>query len=622
MINTQTDLNVINIKQLESPQSKIFSFNIDVHKMLESEGIKHEIAENYLSRAERLKLFDFVTSYHDWYNNKPLLKDLEFEGINLLGLLDTHEFYSYLIPELSSFLTIKRIIEKEQPERIITSTTFSIIVKTLVTEKKTDVEIYRNVSTTQLHWDKISIKYNLGRFPISFTISWTMYVKIKNFLETILRKILGLELDLKTNRKTILLLEFNPAAYHELLSQLSKYDRNVVLLNRRRSVAWNFKSIKTLYNSKCKLVNFKKLLGDERNQISSLANHYLEKLKKLWSNEEFFTRLFSIEGHSFWPLIKDVMINTYENRIVEYVELLIISKKIFERINVSCIGSLNEIGTTEKAILDMNKNHAHSILLEHGYSNYVSESSRFAITSYPPYLRDKVALWGNVQKQYLVEHREIDPNKILITGSPRHDIFFRRQLIKKSNSRKTILITPHPIAEIFGQSDTNTHIRFENLVTNLCSIIKKMVNVKIIVKLHPSQVEHNNRIRALFRNIDPTIPVYLLNPIMDLLESSDAVVNISPRGFDPSTVILEALILNKPTMNIILDDNFYEFQYVKDRAVLSISDKDDLHSNLSNILFNDEFRTELMNNGRKHVQNYLSNCGTASAYLANLLNSY
>ena len=77
---------------------------MQVHKMLEEIGVKHEIAENYLSSDERLKLFDLVSSYRDWYKNKPILNDLEFEGVNLLGLLDTHEFQSYVLPELLNFL--------------------------------------------------------------------------------------------------------------------------------------------------------------------------------------------------------------------------------------------------------------------------------------------------------------------------------------------------------------------------------------------------------------------------------------------------------------------------------------------------------------------------------------
>ena len=56
--------------------------------------------------------------------------------------------------------------------------------------------------------------------------------------------------------------------------------------------------------------------------------------------------------------------------------------------------------------------------------------------------------------------------------------------------------------------------------------------------------------------------------------------------------------------------------------MITLSDKSDLEKNLSDILFNQEFRNELINNGRKHVRHFLSNCGTASEHLASILGSY
>lgn len=622
-INDVNDLQILNIKELKSLEYKIFSFNMSGHKILEQNNIEHEIADNLLSINERLQLFDFITNYHNWYEQKPLLNELEFEGVNLLGLLDVHEFYHFLMPEIRKFLIIKKIIEKEKPEKIIVTTPLSTMTELLIGKKNIHAEIRNIPLTKSLHWDKVTIKFNVGTFPLSFNLSWTNYTKIKNLLESTLCRVFYLWHDFSNKRKAILLLEFNPSAYSNLLSDLAKYDKNIILLNRRRSAFWNLESINTIRKNKCKLLNLQKLLDDDdKKQIFSLTKHYLQNLEKLWTNDNFFNDLFSLEGHSFWFMIKDVMIDTYKKRIGEYVEFVIMAKKIFEKINISCIVSLNQIGTTEKTILNMNKKQITSVLLEHGYSNYIPDTSRFDITSYPQCLKDKIAVWGDVQKEYLTKHKKMDPNRILSIGSPRHDSFFKRKNLKKSHKYKTILIAPHPIVEMTGQSDTNTYIRFEKLIKSICSIIKALPNTKIIVKLHPSQLEHNNDIKELFREIDATIPVYHLKPIIELIESSDAVLTISPEGYDPSTIILESLILNKPTMNIVLDDNLYEFQYVKDNAIISLSDKSDLSQSISDILFNEKIRTKLIDNGVLHISNFLNNRGKASEVLANLLTSY
>ena len=88
----------------------------------------------------------------------------------------------------------------------------------------------------------------------------------------------------KNDRKSILLIEINPASFADLLFQLGKFDRNIILLNRRRSAVWNLDSIHALRNGKCKLVNFKKILANEKNQILKLQDTYIEKLEKILDN--------------------------------------------------------------------------------------------------------------------------------------------------------------------------------------------------------------------------------------------------------------------------------------------------------------------------------------------------
>ena len=98
-------------------------------------------------------------------------------------------------------------------------------------------------------------------------------------------------------------------------------------------------------------------------------------------------------------------------------------------------------------------------------------------------------------------------------------------------------------------------------------------------------------------------------------------INIFPELF-PSTVLLEGLILKKPIMNISLYDRTYEFEFEKDKSVLSIKDSDDLEKNIKKLLFDKELQSRLIQNGTKHVNRYLSNPGYASEELARSLNSY
>ena len=614
-----TDISNLAI-ELKAEEIKIFSFNVNVHKILEKEAIPHEIAENYLSSDDRSSAYDLTLNLYDWYNNHPILQNFKFENVNLLGMLDTAEFHQLVIGNLIDFLLVKKIIEKERPEKIFTTKNLYNTVKILIHDEKTDVSIYGSDRQYALPWDKIQIKLNLGRIPISFHVGRKKYLTVVTLIESILSKVLNLRLN-PNDKKSILLLEFDPSKYENLLSSLSKYDVNVILFNKRRTSLWSLKSIRSVLHSKCKIINSNKFLPSDKNQITSIIDNYYEKLDQIFSDDTIFHKIFLIHDQSFWPCIKTILIDTYRKRISEYIPLLISTKMIFEKINLSCILALNVIGETEKSIIQVNKGNIPFIMLAHGFANHIRELKKFDIFHMYPLLKDKIAVWGNIQKNYLITEREFDTDRILVTGSPRHDHFFQRNK-KINHSKKTILITPHPISNLSGMADTNLYLRLENLLKNLCMIFKKIPNTKIIIKLHPGQDDYSHNMITLLRGIDSSIPIYQLNPIIDLIKSCDLLINISPESYEPSTVIMEGLIMNKPVINIALDDKFYEFPFVKENAVLSISDKSDLEKILNDVLFNQDLQLNLQKNGQIFLAKYLVNRGDASENLAKIITSY
>ena len=589
------------------------------HTSLDKNHIQHEIAENYLNKSDKLKIFDLTVSYYDWYDNKEFSDSFDFEGVNLLSLLDTAEFHQHVIECLFDFLTIKRIIEKEEPREIVATTKFSNIIKSLIKKKEIILTIHESTSTRYLAWDKIQIKFNVGSYPISFYLARSTYSKIKNMLETVFCNTLNLWYN-SGSKKSILLLEFNPSTYKDLLVNLRKLDKDIILINRRRPAIWNLDSIKTLRNSKCKILNMNNMLDSvTKNKIELITREYLKKLDDLFSKEDIFLNLFLCEGYSFWPSIKDALITAYQNRVSEYILFLLSAKKLFEKVDISCIVSLNVIGETEKIILGANKNRSLSIMMEHGFANYNHDLMRYDVLSNYPLLQDKIAVWGDIQKKYLIEHRKFDENKILVVGSPRHDVFFNRKTKLIRNNQKIVLLTIVPITETTGQGDTNLHIKFELFVNELCRIIKSISGIKLIVKLHPGQTEHNSEIIELFKSIDSDIPVYQLTPILDLIERCDIMININPESCDTSTVIMEGLIMKKPIITAFLDNLHHEIEFVKDNATISVSDHTNLEKIIRDILFNEDTQNRLLKNSEAHMKKYLANHGIASKRFSEML---
>ena len=614
LVNNYNDVDSIDTNDLTD--TKIFSLNIETHKHLEKRNISHEIGETYLSENERIKLFDKAVDFHNWYEKNKDLKFFEFENINLLGLLDTVEFHTFLINELITFFTIHNIIENEQPNRIFSSQNLSEIIKLLVTDN-IEYNFYTNQFSQKLQWDEITVKQNIGPLPISFNISRNTFSKIKSIWERIICSFFNLWFNFKnSDQKTILFLEFYPPLYEKLLFNLQKNGYNIIFLNRRKPAVFDYKSIKLLRKVNGKIINPNNLINsDEKNQIQIVANEYLEKIESIFSNDEIFDNLFNFNNYNLWKLVKNKLLETYKIRLYDYVLSLKFSKNLFKKINVSCILGLNEIGETEKSIIASKNNKIPTILLEHGFSNFSSESARFGILANYSNFNDKIAVWSDKQKSFLIDFFKLDPSRIIVSGSPRHDYLFENNEPTINTKNKTILIAPTPITQIQGFDTTDIHLQYELILRKILTTLKKL-NCNIVIKLHPSQNIHNKMIKNLVSQIDKKIPIHLISPINELIDLSDIVITITPESWAPSTIILESLIQNRPIININLDKHLQEFDFIKTESILSISNNSDVEKNISDLILDDELQDKLIQNGQKFVKTFLHNPGTASLTLA------
>ena len=355
-------------------------------------------------------------------------------------------------------------------------------------------------------------------------------------------------------------------------------------------------------------------------KIRYLTEHYQKNLSDIWLNDELFFKIFMVEQCSFWPLIKNALFSIYHERMEDYIEIIMLSKYL-TNLEISCIVSLNVFGETEKAVLNIN-NKTRSILLEHGFTNYVPEISLFDNSSmYNSLFKDKIALWGEIQKQYLVSQYNIQEEKILVCGSPRYDSYFKMEPKLQISSKKTILITPGMFDETNGLYDTKSFLRYEMVLTKLFSELKKIPDIEIIVKLHPDTQRNNLYIEKFIEKLDPGVTIHQFSSIKDVIGMADLIINIHTELF-PSTVLLEGMIMKKPIMNIRIPDEQFDFEFIKDEAVLQVSYDSDFQKPLQKILSESQYKRELIENGVKHVSRYLSHPGQASVYLADILNSY
>ena len=612
-VTNSTDLSLIT-----TPDVEIFSFDYESHKNLEKLNIKHIVGEEFLGDSERFHIFDKVKEFRDWYDN-PLLPKFELDEINIFSLLDGMEFHELLMQKLVLFFTVKKIIENNSPTSIECPNEMMELIKLLDSRNHFEIKLNSKYRNNKLFWDSINVKRNIAGIPISIKISRTKYNKLKNLLDKTVGTTYRLYFDFKNkNKKTILLLEMYPPIYKELIQDLKDEDYNVIIINRRRPVTLEKESIKILQSSNCKLISKNDLFNkDDLEKISLFTNNYSQKINEIWNHEQKFNQVFRFDNIVFWNLIKKDLKEVFERRIGEYIELVFFIKKIYETINVKKILSLYETGETERAFLKNKNSKIESYLLEHGFSLLFKETQRFGMINSYDRFSDKIVVWSNFQKQFLIENYNIDKNRILAIGSPRHDVLTKKMMPVRKKEEITVLIAPTPITQLQGFDTTEIHRRFENSMKELCTILENQ-NINLVFKIHPSQSFHNDEIKKIIETYSKKSSIYLLNPVTELIESSDLVITITPEGWCPSTIILESMILGKPVLNIILDDRNYDFEYIKQNAAIAVS-YDSIEKVVLQLITDSNYRSEISRNAISFTKKFLVNYGKASKILSKVL---
>ena len=613
-----TDFSQKELMQLDLSNSIIYSMNFKVHEYLESLSIKHEISEDVLDEIDFNLIFDKTVKMYRWYDHSLISQKLQFNDTNILSMMDDAEFHAFLISKLYDFQIIQKILKNKTPNKIFANKEIINLIKK-VFNKKIDLIEFGNSNKKIMYYNKIEIKFNLGKIPISFKISRNYYIKLKSIIENIVCTTNNLWLDMSKLKESILLLEINPSAYSELLLQLSKSDKQIILFNNRRPAIWNLNSISILKKSNAKILSLDHILDKKELQnIYNQENEYQKILNDLLIDETI-SDIFLIDGISFWDEIKFELINTFRHRLQWYMKLILASKKFISNSDINSVLSLNVIGETEKFILNKISKTTTSVMLEHGFANYTNEISRYDILSSYTLFPDKIAVWGNVQKNYLSNTHNIPDDRIIISGSPRHESFFKLSLNSSKNKEKIILFCPRPITEHMGKHNTRMYMEYGSSLKKIINQLNQIKNYKVIVKLHPAYNTHNDLIKKIINKIDSNIIIFHSKKIDELIIKSDLVVVLSPDGFDPSTVLLESIILQKPIINFVIDENFYDFSYERHNAVISITKKNNLKEIVCNILNDLEFKNKLIENGKKFLDDYLSNHKIAAEILAKKL---
>lgn len=590
--------NIHDVKKLEKyindNNMKKICFDYDSYKAL---GTSCMIVEEYFNEKDKLFLDEFAIDLaRNWYKNTEITKSLEINGINIGYLLEL-EFLPYFFQQLKRFIGVMRILQKEAPKRVITASLGNFILPTAKVEHIN----HGNDTDGRLYYDRIEIPISIKNTIYTFKISRKNYQNIKKIIDFATSLFIEkFAVNKKVDKKNILLLEFNPENYTALLESLSEQGYNVILLNQRRPAVTNLSSLKVIRKAGCKICFLE--------HFSSINNHVLSSL---WPNS-VFEKIFYADGSSFWSCIKDDFVKIVENRRLELLRKMTAAELLFNSTKIDLILDWAHTATEEKIIsaLAATRN-IPVITLQHGA--YPMNEKFVKYLPFHPIIpaKNKIVVWGDMMRSYVIQHGGTDDNVISI-GSPKHDKFFQR---KQKNVEAVLIV----MSELYHSNFEGTHTKtFEDLngyVKQLFSLIKKLSKKKIILKLRPVQTSYE--IQSIIEKLGYKISIYRTQDIFDVMQICDTVISMNF-----STVLLDAMILNKPTMTILPEKQGYEEDLImKSGATLTVSNMNELGPKLKDILTDEDLRQKLVKNGQKIVSEYFVNHGTASEALAKFISS-
>jgi hypothetical protein len=591
----------------------VYAWDYFAGKILSQRSIDHKICDKIMQSDEMNEIDSIALKIATtWYQNKTIQDKITFDGINL-GFLVEWELFHYLIQTIKDYFMLEKILEIEKPDKVII---FGDIdqIETICKEKHISCEIKKSKNdNSEFIMDYIQIKYDILNYPISFKISLQKFFWLKKQFGVILKIILKL-LSLKNKKsksdRNYLLLEFNPSVYNDLLYVAKKNNVNIKLLNLRRPAIWNISSLKTVLKSRCEIINYN--LGEKNENENNMVNN----LREIFSMNQILSDIFSIKDKSFWFLIKEDFTKFCISRFSVAIQQNKMIKTVLKNQKINCILGWNDSLQIEKTAMTIGKKmNIPTVVLQHGLVSHRDNAdkmeSHIRISGLLPLVSEYFAVWGKIMQNYAIK-MGMKKENVAIVGSPRYDSFFNKKINPKK--RKIILFATSGLGNNHVAGFTSNVLEeYEDSIKTVCNTIKKLEGYELVVKLHPYSTDFID-IKKIIKDIDPSVKIIQNINISKLIEECDILIT-----YNSSTVLLEAMILEKPTIAIQLNDiTELQKEPIFRYNTISAINHEELENTLKSLL-EDDVSNNKITNGKKLVNDYISNPTNSSEELLRFL---
>jgi len=611
---TENDINSKTIGKIQNSKNAIVvPLTFKTIKFLKEKKIKFEIFDDLLSPKDHENIDSTIYNIgRTWWDHNSIKKIFEYKGLNIAQMIE-----SELIVSLLKFghriCLIEKIILEIKPNIVYVSESTKSIsrIHTLFNKEfKFEIKnITSNSDEKNFRNDDFTIGFDLLSKNLDLTISRKKFFVIKKYYEIFWNYCYKLSIKQKNQKKgkKILLLDFNLITNKSTLENLSKSEFNLLLANTRRPIIWNQESLKI-----AKKLNFKNIkLGYNTNGIHPKLIEMFEKFDKVLKTDNFFAKKFSIKNISFWEIFQDDFVLFCKKRFSEILFFIDSLNKLLVKEDIKLLITLDDsqqIGRT--ATIFCNKKKIPSILSLNADINIFNDNKRkWEVFTLHKIYADKFAIYGELAKQLCLNHN-IDSSKLVITGNPRYDELFKRNIIP---DKKNILISLSGIASTAWSTFFSTPmiLKYEKMFKQVLKSLAKYEK-NVTIKLHPTQ-DSIIDVKGIIKEILPNAKISKNGNTYDLIAQSDVIIT------PPSSVITEALILNKPVFLFKFLEGDSGIPYEKYNAVLATENEDQIDEKIRQILFDEKIRDELTLGRQKFLKYALEYQGVASQEIIKLI---
>jgi len=398
----------------------------------------------------------------------------------------------------------------------------------------------------------------------------------KNYFYFIINKNKEIDNLKKVKKHSIMFLAFSKHLYRDSLMPITINS----LLKNKYKILIGEDNNQGLNNSESLLFINPFTIWDKESKLKYFKlKNFLESLKTKFNKSNFLDTSISSDlkdKNIYFSFMFDDLFDLYFPNILFHI---ITAQKILEKYPPSIVIS-PDVSDPRTRIYSMlcHSLNIPSIELQSGLYGKEAVEWQFLISDY-------VLVWGEVTKNYMIDHG-IPKNKIIITGSPRHDFKYKLSKANIDKKKKELEIPANKaiflLASTFNDKHHSNYANPDILDSMKESIYKSTIessNIILIVKPHP--FENPESTKKIIKEV-PNKIIYAdrKSDIRELIHISDTFLSFG------STTTIDAIIANKFVISPIFPGWVFS-SHIKNLAHYQPDNHEDMFKIFNS--FNDKF---------------------------------